>query len=424
MPPVFDWAVYLVADESPISGRLAALGCLVERDGLRAFHVRALADQSSAGERDLLLEALKPVVESLAEADALNRSGDAQIRLHLFVYEPAEAKRLARALGRNLDSHEVRQALLQLLRIFPPEETPREPGYRSEHHVPATAVRSVLEALYDLPARVSYDLRTVAEALASAEPPLEEPYRPEPEFARPFSSSLDPGICRGLHEGTLDPTRVEGDVRARLLTVANLARWIAAENARAGLDPFLRLRKAPFRFQQAFDPLHATDLELLEAAEALQENSARLAALAALSEPSERRVQRLRCFAGLSLLSETPSNRPWNAQRLSFRVPAESVATEISPGSFSVILHDDDPDLRLDPLVWEDLYVEIAAVEQDDRGLIVDIEVSRDVADSRVYREMRKRCGMSGYFLDLAHRDVNSPRILKFLRYLASGADE
>jgi len=43
--------------------------------------------------------------------------------------------------------------------MFPPEDVVPEPEFRGIHHLPATAVRSVVEQVFALPIMVSYDLR-------------------------------------------------------------------------------------------------------------------------------------------------------------------------------------------------------------------------------------------------------------------------
>src|SRR5205823_646593 len=125
-----------------------------------------------------------------------------------------------------------------------------EPEFRGVHHLPATALRSVVEQLYALPVMVSYDLRQVTECLSRAVPDYGAPYRPDPSLARPFSSRLAIDACRQLRDGRLDPSVVATDVRARLEAMSNLARWLMAENQAAAARPddraFLRLEKRAF----------------------------------------------------------------------------------------------------------------------------------------------------------------------------------
>src|SRR5215468_2940946 len=92
------------------------------------------------------------------------------------------------AVGRHLNDNRIRSALLHLVRLFPPEEVVPEPEFRGMHHLPATAVKSVVEQLWALPVSVAYDLRQVSQAIASAGGG--PAYVPADKFARPFSSLL------------------------------------------------------------------------------------------------------------------------------------------------------------------------------------------------------------------------------------------
>lgn len=415
MPPRFDWAVYLLVDRNPISGRLATLGCLLERDGRQEYKICVLTKQDESEELHALVEIALFVGAFLSQADTINES-DGNVHLHLFVYEPAEAEYLAEAFSRHLDSSEIRSTILQLLRIFPPEEIPREPEYSGQHHLPATSLRSVVEGLLILPIRVSYDLRNVTEALNAADPPLQHPYRPAKDFARPFSSMLDVGHARRLQEGDLSPHIVEINVKSRLAATASLARWLETENNSAEI-PFLRLQKTPFRFQQTFNPLNASDLELLEASELLQNCKSRLSALIALSERWELRVQKGKCYACLRLVSDEISPRQWSERRLKFVVPTESHRSEIEPGSFAVILHNDDPDMRLDPSLW--LFVDLITVDEEEGEMTLTVDVPQMTAELPKYRQLRETCGTDGFFLDLAHRDFTTSRLVQFLRFLS-----
>src|SRR3546814_7006337 len=78
-------------------------------------------------------------------------NGEEGTYAHIFFYEPAEATNLQRAIGRHLDDERIRSGLLHLVRLFPPEDVVPEPEFRGVHHLPATAIRSVIEQLCALP---------------------------------------------------------------------------------------------------------------------------------------------------------------------------------------------------------------------------------------------------------------------------------
>ena len=79
--------------------------------------------------------------------------------------------------------------MLHMVRLFPPDEVVPEPEFRGMQHLPATALRSVVEQLLSLPVAVSYDLRQVSGALLAAGLIADE-YAPAAPFERPFSSLL------------------------------------------------------------------------------------------------------------------------------------------------------------------------------------------------------------------------------------------
>src|SRR3546814_6637665 len=121
-------------------------------------------------------------------------NGEEGTYAHIFLYEPAEATNLQRAIGRHLDDERIRSGLLHLVRLFPPEDVVPEPEFRGVHHLPATAIRSVIEQLWALPVAVAFDLRQVSRAInvAGGGPA----YVPAEAFERPCSSLLFIDVIR------------------------------------------------------------------------------------------------------------------------------------------------------------------------------------------------------------------------------------
>src|SRR3546814_8146531 len=121
-----------------------------------------------------LVAVLSALVADLTEIDAHNAAlpqqgnGEEGTYAHIFFYEPAEATNLQRAIGRHLDDERIRSGLLHLVRLFPPEDVVPEPEFRGVHHLPATAIRSVIEQLWALPVAVAFDLRQVSRAIEVA----------------------------------------------------------------------------------------------------------------------------------------------------------------------------------------------------------------------------------------------------------------
>lgn len=414
MPPRVDVAIHLVADRDPMEGNLVTLGCLVVRDGRAEPRVAVI--RRSEDELRALREVLGRVIQVLTEVDAWNsRHGEAQgLHAHLFLYEPSEGRDLQEALGRHLSDPAIRTGLLHLIRMFPPDEVRAvEPEYRGIHHLPATALRSVLEQLYALPVKVAYELAGVTRALAEASPPLATPYRPAPSFQRSFSSRLSIDVIRALRQGEGDTEDVRKDVEARLAAMDSLMRWILRENEAAD-EPFLRLRKKPFRFQAQFDPLAATDLEVLMAHEMLENRAALLGVLTELARPADERRDRFRCLANLQLVGTYPDG---GFYRMRFFVPPESRQAEISSSSIGLILTDDDPDFRLDPQRWREVAVRISSDLEN--GQHVEVRIGRKQHDAPGFEAIRRRAGTNAWFLDTIHIDFNTERAVRFLRSLA-----
>jgi hypothetical protein len=418
MPPRVDVGIYLAIDVDPVDGRIATLGYLRTGRGGPLFVTRTVTHSSEAAEREAVREVLDNVLRDLAAVDAHNavNEPEEQLHAHLFLYEPSEAVDLQRVLGRHLDDPDVREGLLQLVRIFPPDDVIPEPEYHGVHHLPATAVRSVVDQLYALPVRVAYDLRGVTGAFANASPPLATPYRPAPAFERRFSSRLSIEVCRSLRAGSVPPAEVEADVRARLSALAALTEWIMADNERAGDDPFLRLRKRPFRFQSTFDPLAASDLDVLQAYEILKNRAGLLAALVQLAQPTSQRRDRLQCFAGLLLRKSVSRGR---ARILIFDVPPESRQAELSPSDIGLILTNDDPNIRLDPQRWPEF--EASILEVDEGGSVLVITVRNDVFGGPGFQSILAAPGETRWSLDRTFKDYTSSRSVRFLRFLADG---
>lgn len=420
MPPRADAVLLLSVDHDPVDDRLAALGYALQREG-RTVHeiVEVVASGSATDEADAMEHVLSCLVADLVEIDAANEAGDVQ-QAHIFLYEPAEAINLQRAVGRHLEDPRIRGGLLHLVRLFPPEEVVPEPEFRGAHHLPATAVRSVIEQLYALPASVAYDLRQISQAVHAAGG-ISAPYAPAKAFERPFSSLLSIEVIRGLREGrrrAADVAAVTADVSARLRTLGETVQWLFAEHARAPA-PLLRLAKRPFRLHATFDPLDAEDLDLLLACEILESRAGLLEALISLAQTARRRRDSGRSMTGLRVINHW---RERGRHQLILGVPPESRESDLAPGAFNLILTDDDPDLRLDPSSWGSLAVRFEEPRPGFEDRIDQIRVSLAESDfvGTVFRPMFERSLTEPVWcLDATFADINGPRAAAFLADLA-----
>lgn len=418
MPPRTDRAFYLLADHDAVEDNLATIAYM----GLGAagrMVIRVIEKGTQDAEREALLEVFTALLADLNEIDVHNQFADPdqQVQAHIFIYEPAEARAIQAAIGRHLNDPLIRNGLLNAVRLFPPEDVVPEPEFKGAHHLPATAIRSVVEQLYALPAKVSYDLRQVSQALKSAGH-LDVDYAPAGIFRRDFSSLLAMEAIRSLREGLsgeVTVAQVEADVLARLEAAARIVEWLTDQNAEAP-QPFLRLAKQPFRFQSTLNPLDAGDLDLLHAYELLDSRGALLDTLVRLAQPARIRQQRGDCLAGLTLESEGrhPNGRRW----LRFAIPPESRDAEISPDDIGLILTNDNPDLRLNPANWRPLEVRF---NYGDNGSLF-VNMSAHQYESPLLANLRRQTGPKGWCIDKTHRDINGPRVQNFLIQLGGQA--
>jgi hypothetical protein len=153
MPPRTDVALFLVADHDPVDDTLVTLGYLKFENGKSSEIIEVLPRGDRGAEVDALIRVFSQLIADLERVDAANKKADENdaIYSHIFFYEPSEAINLQSAVKRHLDDPRVRGGLLNMVRLFPPEEVVPEPEFRGMHHLPATALRSVIEQLYALP---------------------------------------------------------------------------------------------------------------------------------------------------------------------------------------------------------------------------------------------------------------------------------
>ena len=426
MPPRVDVTLLVSIDHDPVDDRIAAFGYRrVEGDAITE-RIEIPRSGSIADEADALVSVLGRLIADLTEIDARNAppSGEG-IHAHIFFYEPVEATNLQRALGRHLDDPRVRTGLLHLVRLFPPEEVVPEPEFRGAHHLPATAVKSVVEQIWALPVAFAHDLRRVSRALDDlGGGPA---YSPEEAFARPLSSALSIDVMRGLRTGgpgAVGADAITRDVTKRLDALQGVVAWIFGEDAKARASgrPILRLNKKPFRFQATHDPLDAVDLDVLTACEILENRAGLLDALVSLSRPAQRRREAGRCIGGMTLKSFWAHG---GAFVLQFHVPHDSRSHELGPGDLDLILSDDDPDLRLDPSVWPGLSCRIRppGAGWEHRRDALQVEVSRAAFNGALLQSLLRRTGEGGWYVDKAFMDLNTARCAAFLNNLARGTN-
>jgi hypothetical protein len=428
MPPRSDVAIYLIADHDPVDDTLVTLGYLKAQDGHETDVIEVLPSAGRQLEADALVKIFGRLIADLEQIDRINQSGDetTAIYSHIFLYEPSEAVNLQHAIKRHLDDPRIHSGLLHMVRLFPPEEIVPEPEFRGVHHLPATAVRSVVEQLYALPVAVSYDLRQVSGALHAARAiPLA--YLPEAPFKRAFSSLLSIDVSRELREGLRGNVTIEAvkaDVRSRLRVTRAIVEWLQAEHRESvasGGRPMLRLSKKPFRLHASFDPLEFEDLDMLRACELLENRSGLLDTLIRLAQPLRARRDAGRCYADLRLVQNRKTGRDYV---LAFDAPRESRDAELGPETLGLILTDDDPDLRLNPGMWMSVGCSLEPSRPQDRPGTLRVRVRADLLEGEIFQSMLRRAGDRGWCLDKSFSDFNSERAESFISFLAKGSGD
>lgn len=427
MPPRADTAIYLIADNDPVDDTLVTLGYRhVDATGVRE-HIEVLASGDRRAEADALVTIFGRLVADLEAIDAHNEAvGDpadpASRYAHIFLYETTEALALQNAVSRHLDDPRVRTGLLHMVRLFPPDEVVPEPEFRGMQHLPATALRSVVEQLLSLPVTVSYDLRQVSGVLHDAGM-IALPYRPEPAFERPFSALLALDVSRHLREGQdkgPDATAIRADVSARLAATQAIADWLRSEHQRridAGQPPMLRLNKQPFRLQASFDPLDAGDLDVLRAFELLENRAGLLDTMIRLAQPTRVRRDAGRAVGPMRLLNVSEKGR---YAYLLFAVPRESEDADLAAGTFGLILSDGDPDYVLEPRLWRTLGCDLQDPWSGDAANFVRLRMFRPNFNDPIFQEVKRRAGQDGWWLDQSFVDFNSSKADAFLTFLGA----
>jgi PD-(D/E)XK nuclease superfamily len=427
MPPRADAAIYLVADNDPVDDTLVTLGYRhVDGTGVRE-HIEVLASSDRHSEADALVSIFGRLVADLEAIDAHNEAvgdpNDPTSRYaHIFLYEATEALALQNAVKRHLDDPRVRTGLLHMVRLFPPDEVVPEPEFRGMQHLPATALRSVVEQLLSLPVTVSYDLRQVSAAL-QRDGAITAAYQPGPGFERPFSSLLALDVSRHLREARgkgPDVDAIRTDVSARLGATQAIADWLRAEHSRrvdAGRPPMLRLNKQPFRLQASFNPLDAGDLDVLRAFELLENRAGLLDTMIRLAQPTRVRRDAGRAIGPMRLLNVSEKGR---YSYLLFAIPRESEDADIAAGAMGLILSDGDPAYVLEPRLWRTIGCDIMSPWSGDAPNLLRLRMFRPNFADPIFQEVKRQAGQDGWWLDQSFVDFNSPKADAFLQFLGA----
>lgn len=428
MPPKADVAIYLVADYDPVDDGLVTLGYLHVANGLVKTRVEVLDSAERGREADALVTVFSEIIADLEAVDqhnaVLSDSDPASLHAHIFLYEATEAHSLQNAVKRHLEDPRIRGGLLNMVRLFPPEDIVPEPEFKGMNHLPATAVRSVVEQLLAMPVTVSYDLRQVSQSLA-ASGRITTGYHPTPPFARPFSALLSLEVSRQLRESKIghpSVAEVRDDAVKRLEATRAIVEWLQADNAKRvaeGKRATLRLAKKPFRLQATFDPIGAGDLDILKALELLENRAGMLDTLIRLAKPATARRDAGNAVGPLRLLKVFQNPR---SRTFLFRRSSQARDAEMAGGGLGVVLSDGSPERLLDPRAWGDLSVTLLDPRPGDDADLIRVRMWESVFQSAAIQQLARDLGDDGWWLDQTFVDFNSSKAASFLSYLAAGA--
>lgn len=416
MPPKADVKILLVLDRDPMQSRLATIATRIISEAQTEERIELVPSKET--ELSALAAILSFVSNKLKAVAQENAEGASQV-LHFFTFEPAESKDLAEALGRHVAHQTVGEPFLNLIRIFPPDGSIPEPGYRGFHHLPLCAVRSVIEELYALPVPLSYDLRRVCEGLRAAPTYAGPRYEPEEQFRQRFSSRLPLTLVDHLQESVVQAS-VRADVARRLDALEGLVSWLEAENATAEPgEKFLRLKKAPFQLHASIPPLGAQDLEVLRAQVLLNSRVALVETLQELAQTRERRGVRKSAITDMVLVNhgESKGGGHW----MLFRAGLATTGATPVPGDRMLLLSDGHPDRVLDPTAWADLRVDWHPRRPGDSDDRLFLTISKRAFGSATFRDLWEKLGPNDWVLDKGHYDINSGRLESFLEHVAQG---
>jgi hypothetical protein len=103
---------------------------------------------------------------------------------------------------------------------------------------------------------------------------------------------------------------------------------------------------------------------------------------------------------------------------MTFDVPADSRQAELSPDSFGIVLTEDDPDVLLDPVRWQDYRVRIEDVRLEGGRSTVSVSMAHSKFQTH-FEPLLRRDPAALWYLDEIFTDPNTPRMMEFLRFIA-----
>lgn len=122
-------------------------------------------DRNPNSELTQLLAVCQAIVDSISQVgSALTNAGytggEAQPKVHFYIWDPVQAKHIRRVMGRHINSPQLQTQFQGLIWRFPPENL--LPDAEMEQRSPVSVVKSAVRQLLGLPIRYDYSLLQAA----------------------------------------------------------------------------------------------------------------------------------------------------------------------------------------------------------------------------------------------------------------------
>ena len=95
--------------------------------------------------------------------------------------------------------------------MFPPDNFMPEPEFKGVNHLPGCSLQRVIQDVFALPIRVSYDIARVSQTIKRLSEPSLRAYEPKDDFQSPFSSRLAIAICNEISTNLTIPARTSSE---------------------------------------------------------------------------------------------------------------------------------------------------------------------------------------------------------------------
>lgn len=352
MPPHIDCHIYILTDRNPITNTLATLGCGIAYRGQKIeIHSRVIENRSE--EQQAIIDILTKVYVALEKIDLENQSGAKKI-VHIFTYEPSEASDLQQALARSIENKATSNIILQFARMFPPDDFMPEPEFKGVNHLPGCSLQRVIQDVFALPIRVSYDIARVSQTIKRLSEPSLRAYEPKDDFQSSFSSRLAIAICNEIATNLTDTRKkqVQQNIADRIIATHDVAVWIEKQNhgrITSNQEPFLRLQKSPFMLHGNITGRNNPQINALAVQALLEKKSEVLQCLFRLTQSQKLRVHNFQCIDDMKLQDARVFK---TFTFLDFQCPKKFAHVDMSEGSMDLLLTDGNHDILLHPEEW------------------------------------------------------------------------